>query len=70
MSKFKSNAPLRVFYLFAATVIWLGIWLTGFSQSSLVLYVPAIGFVFAAVTGFCPSLIVLRKAMNHQPSCS
>jgi hypothetical protein len=29
------------------------------------LYVPATTFVFAAVTGFCPSLITFRKAMGQ-----
>lgn len=65
MNKFKSNAPLRVFYLFAASAIWLGIWLTGFTQASWVLYVPATTFVFAAATGFCPSLITFRKVMDQ-----
>jgi hypothetical protein len=65
MNQYKSNAPLRVFYLFGASVIWLGIWLTGFSEASWVLYVPAVTFVFAAITGFCPSLITFRKAMGQ-----
>lgn len=65
MSTYKSNASLRAFYLFAASAIWLGIWLTGFSQSSWVLYVPGVTFVFAAITGFCPSLIFFRKTMNQ-----
>lgn len=65
MSVYKSNAPLRAVYLFSASVIWLGIWLTGFAESSWVLYVPATTMMFAAVTGFCPSLITFRKVMNQ-----
>ena len=65
MKEYKSNAALRAFYLFAASTIWLGIWLTGFSESSWVFYVPATTFMFAAITGFCPSLIAFRKVMNH-----
>jgi len=65
MSFYKSNASLRAFYLFVASAIWLGIWLTGFSQSSWVLYVPGVTLIFAAIIGFCPSLIVFRKAMNQ-----
>jgi hypothetical protein len=65
MSTYKSNMPLRAFYLFAASAIWLGIWLTGFAQASWVLYVPATTFIFGAVTGYCPSLITFRKAMGQ-----
>lgn len=65
MSIYKSSAPLRAFYLFAATTIWLGIWLTGFSESSWVFYVPGVTFAIAAITGFCPSLITIRKVMGQ-----
>ena len=65
MKAYKSNAPLRAFYLFAASTIWLGIGLTGFSETSWVFYVPAITFIFGAITGYCPSLIVFRKTMNQ-----
>jgi len=65
MKNYKSNAPLRAFYLFAASTIWLGIWLTGFSVSSWVFYVPGVTFTFAAITGFCPSLIAFRLAMKQ-----
>ena len=65
MNSYKSNAPLRAFYLFAANTIWLGIWLTGLTESSWVFYVPGITFTFAAITGFYPSLIMFRKVMNQ-----
>jgi len=65
MSAYKSNIPLRAFYLFAAGMIWLGIWQTGFSQSSWILYVPAITFIFGGITGYCPSLIAFRKVMHQ-----
>ena len=65
MNSYKSDTPLRMFYLFAASMIWLGIMLTGFSEASWVFYVPGITFTIAAITGFCPSLIVIRKALNQ-----
>jgi len=65
MNKYKSNASLRAFYLFGASTIWLGVWLTGFTQASWVFYVPGTTFLFAAATGFCPSLIAFRKVMNQ-----
>lgn len=65
MKQYKSNASLRAFYVFAATTIWLGIWLTGVSEASWVFYIPGVTFVFAAITGFCPSLIAFRKVLNQ-----
>jgi hypothetical protein len=59
----KSTAPVRAFYLFAATVLWLGIWHTGFSIASWVLYVPAVTFVFAAATGICPSYLMFKSLL-------
>lgn len=65
MNAYKSNMSLRAFYLFAAGVIWLGIWQTGFSQSSWILYVPALTFIFGGVVGYCPSLIAFRRVMHQ-----
>lgn len=65
MSTYKSNTSLRAFYLFAATTIWLGVWLTGFSVASWVFYVPGTTFLFAAFTGYCPSLIAFKKVFSQ-----
>jgi len=54
---------LRLFLLFSGTVTWVGIWHTGFSVASWILYIPATMFVFAAVTGICPGAILSRKAL-------
>lgn len=51
-----SNA-LRFFFFVAGSVIWLGIWLTGFGAAHWLLYIPALFFYFAAATGICPGLI-------------
>jgi hypothetical protein len=56
---------MRVFFLFASSLLWLGIWLTGFSQASWVLYLPTIGFLFAALTGICPSLIISNRLFGR-----
>ena len=55
MNEYKSNAPLRAFYIFAASAIWLGIMLTGFSEASWVLYVPGITFVLLRSQGSVPA---------------
>lgn len=60
MAGYKINQAMRFFFLFSGSVIWLGIWLTGFSVANWLLYVPAGLFYFAAVTGICPGLILSR----------
>ena len=61
MNKYKIGSAMRFFFLFAGSVIWLGIWLTGFSTAHWFLYVPAISFYFAAVTAICPGIIISRS---------
>lgn len=56
MKKFMIGAPTRFFLLVMAALIWAGIWLTGFETVHWLLYLPAVFFVFAAVTGICPGL--------------
>jgi len=51
---------MRFFFLVVGSVIWLGIWLTGFSTVHWLLYVPAVFFYFAAITAICPGLIISR----------
>lgn len=60
MGKYRISTAMRFFFLFSGSVIWLGIWLTGFSTANWLLYVPASFFYFAAVTGLCPGLILAR----------
>lgn len=60
MSQYAISAAMRAFFLFAGCVLWIGIALTGFRVVSWVLYVPATFFLFAAITGICPGLIVAR----------
>lgn len=60
MDKYKISSAMRFFFLFSGSVIWVGIWLTGFSTAYWLLYVPASLFYFAALTGICPGLILSR----------
>ena len=57
MSKYKISNAMRFFFVVAGSIIWLGIWLTGFSTAHWLLYIPAISFIFAAATGICPGMI-------------
>ncbi len=66
MNKFMVSPAMRFFFLFATSVMLLGIWLTGFSVASWVLYVPPARFGFAALTGICPGLILARLVFSEQ----
>lgn len=60
MKKYMISPAMRSFFLFTGSVMWLGIWLTGFSVVNWLLYFPASFFYFAALTGICPGLILSR----------
>ncbi|MCX6174075.1 MAG: hypothetical protein NTZ27_04910 [Ignavibacteriales bacterium] len=57
----KAPTAMRVWFLVFAVIIFVGIYLTGFSNAHWFLYLPVIGMVFAAVTGICPSQIAINK---------
>lgn len=55
-SNMKISPAFRIFLSIVAATIWLGIWHTGFSVASWILYVPAVFLSLAAVTGICPGI--------------
>lgn len=60
----KASTPTRVWFLFFAAVLWLGIYLTGFSYVHWLLYIPAAGMTFAGVTGICPSQMLFNRLLG------
>lgn len=58
MEKYKIGRPMRFFLLISAAVIWTGIWLSGFQCVHWFLYLPGSFFIFAALTGICPGMIL------------
>ncbi len=56
---------MRFFFLVAGLIIWLGIYLTGFNVVHWILYFPAVFFIFAAVTGICPGMIMSKKLFKE-----
>jgi hypothetical protein len=66
MKKYKISRAMRFFFLGPVIAIWTGIWLTGFSVAHWLLYVPAIFFSFAVLTGICPGLIVSNLAFGNK----
>ena len=54
------GVQMRVFFLITASILWLGIWLTGFANIHWVLYLPPVFLTFAAITGICPGMMITR----------
>ena len=70
MSKYKISSAMRFFFLVASSMLWTGIWLTGFGIAHWLLYWPAIFFSSAAVTGICPGMIIsnmLFRSKDDKP---
>lgn len=67
MKKYMTSNAMRFFFLFASCVIWIGLWLTGFSVVHWLLYVPATLLAFAAITGICPGLIFSQLLFSDKP---
>lgn len=60
MRQYMAGTAMRFFFFFAGSVMWTGIWLTGFVNAHWLLYLPAALLYFAALTGICPVWIVSR----------
>jgi len=67
MKDFMIGPAVRFFLFVVACVIWVGIWLTGFGTVHWLLYVPAVFFVFAAVTGICPGMFFSKLLFSKGP---
>lgn len=60
MHHYMAGRAMRFFFFFAGSVLWTGIWLTGFANVHWLLYLPATLLYFAALTAICPVLIATR----------
>ncbi|MEO7766967.1 MAG: hypothetical protein ABIS01_06055 [Ferruginibacter sp.] len=60
----QASKSMRVWFAFTGTILWTGIYLTGFSIVNWLVYLPAVGFIFAAITGICPSQTGIFKMFN------
>jgi hypothetical protein len=60
----KASKSMRIWFVLVGLILWAGIYLTGFSKVSWVLYIPAAGFALGAVTGICPSLTLISKMLG------
>ena len=57
----RASLEMKTWFALFSIIIWLGIYLTGFSIVHWLLYVPAVALLFAAVTGICPSQILISS---------
>lgn len=67
----KAPLAMRIFFAFLSSLLWIGIYFTGFATVHGLLYLPAAVSLFAALTGICPSLLLITKLVNlaqKQPS--
>lgn len=63
------SKPMRFFFFVSSIIMWIGIYLSGFSNIHWLLYIPAALFIFAAATGICPGMIfskLLFKEANKK----
>lgn len=65
MKFFKASPSVRLFLFVVSAVIWGGIALTGLGIVHWLLYVPAAFLLFAALTGFCPGMIISRWLLRE-----
>jgi hypothetical protein len=56
-----SSGSMRIWFAFVGIMLWTGIYLTGFSKVNWLLYLPAAGFIFSAITGICLSMTAISK---------
>ena len=62
----KMQLSMKVFFFFIGIIMWTGIWLTGFNEAHWILYLPASFFLFSAITGICPGLILFGEIFKDK----
>ncbi len=55
----KASNEMKAWFVVFSVVIWIGIYLTGFEVVHWFLYIPAVMLIFAAVTGICPTQLMV-----------
>jgi hypothetical protein len=62
----KTSKSTRLWFAFMGIVLFIGIYLSGFSNVHWLLYLPTAGFIFAAITGICPSQLAIFKIFGDK----
>ena len=61
---FNASNTVRVFLFNVAMFNLIAIWLSGFSEVHWFSYVLPVFLIFAAVSGFCPGLLVSKRILG------
>ncbi|VAW79999.1 hypothetical protein MNBD_GAMMA12-2708 [hydrothermal vent metagenome] len=60
-------SAIRVTFILASVFLWIGFYLSGFTNIHWIAYLPAIMMPVAGIIGFCPSTWMLGK-VGFKPS--
>ena len=63
---FTASATMRMFMFNSSLFILLGIWLTGYDKVHWFMYFVPVFFLFAALTGLCPGLVIPRLIFGRK----
>ena len=60
----RASKAMRFFFISAAVLILIGIWLSGFDKVHWFAYTIPVALYFAAATGLCLGLYTSRKILD------
>ena len=63
---FKASKAVRIFFFYISLVATLAIWLSLSRDFHWLLYLLPSFFMFAALTGFCPGMILAKKLFDER----
>ncbi len=63
---FKASKAVRLFFFNTSLLATLAIWLSGFENVHWFSYAIPGFFLFAAITGICPGMIMMRKIVGEK----
>jgi asparagine N-glycosylation enzyme membrane subunit Stt3 len=61
---FKASNSVRLFFLNVTILLMIGIWLSGFEKVHWFMYAVPAFLLFAAITGFCPGMMISKKILG------
>ncbi len=61
---FSASNSVRLFFLNASIIMMVGIWLSGFDKVHWFIYFLPVFLTIAAITGFCPGLMISKRILN------
>jgi hypothetical protein len=65
MDRLKISSEMRLWFTGPMLMLWIGIYLTGFSVVHWLIYLPAFMSIFALSTGLCPGMFLIRTILAY-----